>query len=250
MVYGAQQHFSKNYEMLAQCRNSGIKTLFVFDSWKNYLVNFRDPLSGVFYLPSRIAVADQAMKAGILSALAGYTEENIESKIDILGQPAIDASISYISSLSPENVASLRKRYNPDRKILRLFIMEPIREDFLQVNQVDPGYDEYTILEYFLTHLCTENSRVLIKVHPRQKRDEFLKSIPFVLRNARKLFMEIEYDEKIEHLIAIADEIYGMTSISLTVAIRCGKKAGSVQVGRNGYGNTLSNPELEKCLIV
>ena len=86
--------------------------------------------------------------------------------------------------------------------------------------------------------------RILIKPHPRHDKGTiaaFLHS----LSDARTLDYVTVIDEKVEHLVAIADEVYGMTSIALIAAIWAGKKTTSLQVGRNAYGRTLSNPILE-----
>lgn len=249
LIYGAQQNFSRNYEILSGASIRGMESLFVFDSWKNYLINFRDPKNGCVYLPSRIAVVDEEMKEGLLNALSGYVQGELRRRIDILGHPAMDDSVAYIRSLPPKRVCELKAKFNGNRKRLRLFIMEPIREDFLRVNGIDPGYDEYSILDYFLTHCREVDSKVLIKVHPRQS----IKEVQDFLRSERlggeNPFVQVVTGEKIEDLIGIADEVYGMTSIALNVAIRCGKRVRSIQVGRNECGKSLSNSQLEACLV-
>jgi len=250
LVYGARQLFSKNYEMISHSRDAGIETLFVFDSWKNYLINFRDPSDGSMYLPSRIAVVDERMKEGVLKALSGYADEDLEKRVDILGHPAIDNSVAYIRQLTGERISTLKSRYNGEGSgILKLFVMEPIREDFSMVNGMDLGYDEQSILDYFLTRCCRGDEKILVKVHPRQSREE----VQALLHDARRAeagnAVQVVSEEKIENLIAIADEVYGMTSVALHVAIRCGKKVHSIQVGRNEQGKSISNPDLEACLI-
>lgn len=248
LIYGAQNNFKRNYEVIDLCQSLSISTLFVFDSWKNYRINFYDSNTGRLYLPDRIAAIDEYCKQSFIDELRDYIPEDYNEHVDITGHLAIEESSLYINSIKNAQFNKLKLLYNPENKILNLFIMEPIRKDFFETNRLNPGYDEYTILQYYFNNIHKEDERVLIKLHPRQnKEDVYL----FFTDNLKyeKYDYHIVGNEKIEHLLAIADKIYGMTSIALNTAIQAGRNVMSLQIGRTEYGKTLSNPALEEYVI-
>jgi hypothetical protein len=246
IIYGAQQNFKKNYAFVSLCRKHEYKTMFVFDSWKNYLINFVNYEDNCLYLPDKIAVADSLMKNCIKDSLSGHAPENYIEEIGIIGHLPLIDSVNYIKALTQKYKTALQEKYNPDKKQLILFIMEPIRMDFIETNNINPGYDEYTIFTRFLNKYCSCNDKVLVKAHPRQNIDDI--SVFISKLHSTLCEVEIVKDDKIENLIAIADKVYGMTSIALNVSIESGKEVHSIQHGRNSYGESLSNPWLEAVL--
>ena len=246
VVYGAQRQFSRNYQVVAACRDRGMATLFVFDSWKNYRINFHDRRTGRLYLPSKIAVIDARMRKDLADALADVTDASQALDIDCLGQPALEESAACIRDLPEAQREALRKRCNPGGKRVSVFVMEPVLGDYIRTNGIDPGYDECKILCCFFDRFASRSDKVLIKMHPRQT-DEDVKRVRQCIPDG--MDAEILFDEKVEHLMAIADAVFGMTSIALNAAIMAGVKTYSIQTGRNEYGRTMSNPALEECLV-
>ena len=242
LIYGAQTLFSKNYRIVDQCRHKNVDTLLIFDHWKNCLINFRDPETGTLHLPSRVAVIDEYHRECLRKELSPFVAEYFFDSVDVFGQPAISHSVEVIRSLSGASIASLLKKFNPQKKSLALLILEPIRDDFGKDSF--PGYDEFTISEFFFAFCCTNGMRVLIKPHPRHNPDH-IRTFFATKINSSDFDYTVVTDEKVEHLIAIADEIYGMTSIAMMAALYAGKQITSLQINRNRFGRTLSNPYLE-----
>ena len=52
-----------------------------------------------------------------------------------------------------------------------------------------------------------------------------------------------------EDLLAISDEVWGMTTIALVTAINLGKMIKSFQVGRTEIARDMSNPHIEPFVL-
>jgi|TARA_Y100000294_G_scaffold51167_1_gene48198 hypothetical protein len=247
VIYGARKDFILNYALSDRCKQNNMLTLFVFDHWKNYLVNFRNDASGSLYLPSRIAVIDSPMKRALCSVLSPYVSTDYFNCIDIIGNPAIDESVAYLDTMSDEFRTGLKARYNPMGKNLILLILEPIQDDFGADRY--PGYNEFTIIDYFFKHQYSPDTRALVKPHPRHNM-KVISSYFQERYGANGFDVQIIQHEKIENLISISDLVVGMTSISMIPAIKINKPVISLQIDRNDFGKTLSNPYLERCLDI
>lgn len=221
LLYGAQTTFSKNYRIVDLCRKKNIDTLLIFDHWKNCFIDLRDPKTGNLYLPTKVAVIDEHHRASLREELAPFVAEDFFDNVDVFGQPAISESVEAIRRLSAASSTSLLKKYNPRQKKLALLLLQPIRGDFGK--EFFPGYDEFSVSEFFLTSYYTDDMRVLIKPHPRHDPDH-IRTFFADRTNSGNFDYMIVIDEKVEYLIAIADEIYGMTSTAMMSALHAGKK--------------------------
>ena len=90
-------------------------------------------------------------------------------------------------------------------------------------------------------------SRLLVKPHPRQNVDAVKNEIAALSINHRGAEL---YHGETESLISIAEEVWGMTTSALNVALAVGKPIRSFQIGRNAKGERASNPHIEPFAIV
>lgn len=141
-----------------------------------------------------------------------------------------------------------KKRLTPVHKQIVLFLLEPIEDDFGYNNDGTPfiGYTEYSILSYIFSMPDFEDALIIIKPHPRQDVEK-IKAFLMVYAHRDILLLD---NEKLENLIAIADEVIGMTTVALIIALKAGKKIRSIQVGRNERGKILSNSYFEKNIVL
>ncbi|GFK94838.1 hypothetical protein NNJEOMEG_02686 [Fundidesulfovibrio magnetotacticus] len=236
LLYAARSEFHRNRAMLPACRAMGLPTLFAFDSWKNHRVNFVDPDTGETALPGRIGVIDAYQKGLVLEALADVAPPDLAERVFVLGHPALEEQALAVRAVSAERRRELRRVLGAEGRTLRLFLTEPVRQDYYRTNRLDPGYDEFTALEVFLACHTAPGEAAAVKLHPRQNRAEME---AFLAGRA------VLAEGPLEELLAAADHVYGMTSTALHAALAAGKPVTSLQPGRTPYGKTLSHPALE-----
>lgn len=217
LLLGSQVNYDRTQEVLAiaKARNSG--SIFVFDHWKNYGEHFQLNL-----FPDVIVVPDATAKKAVIDAIGRQRDCRVVTQPHV-GIEAAAMRILQITERQPGTIA---------------FLLDPTLEsDGL-------GYDWRTViamLPQFVKKYAPE-AKVLIKPHPRQ-------SSELVSIYLRSLAMPIDkfelVDVETERLIAMSDEVWGMTTIALIAAKHAGKKIRSIQPGRNFAGRRASNHFIE-----
>jgi hypothetical protein len=247
LLFAARSEFHVNRAMMRRCARMGLRTMFVFDSWKNHRLNFVDPVSAEAVFPDKIGVIDAHQKRLLLDELSHAAPPGLEDRVMILGHPALEEQARAVMAIAPERREALRARLGASGRTLRLFLTEPVRLDYRLTNGLDPGYDEFSSLELFLTRHVTPGELAAVKLHPRQHRTEIARHTAAVCPAGVEAVLA---DGPLEDMLACADHVYGMTSTALHVAIAAGLPVTSIQNGRNAYGETLSHPALEARLAL
>lgn len=253
LILGSQMNNNQTHDAIQFCKDKGIFSVFVFDHWTNYLFHFWDDYKSQLYLPDKIFIMDETAKDSLVSELYPWLQtKDFINNIEIVGHPSIEKNVLSIQGMSDEKLADIRSSIGAQNKNVVLFLLEPIEDDFGFDAEGNPalGYTEYSVLRYFFNSLPdSNNTKIIIKPHPRQdlaKIRDFL-SNDTNNRKADFVFME---DADIESLIAVSDEVVGITTVALITALKAGKKIKSIQVGRNKEGHKLSNEYFERNLIV
>lgn len=203
-----------------QARQRGIPTLAILDQWQNYATRF----SGIS-ANERLAYQPDWINCLNEIGWAEMVDEGFDAtKLVAMGHP-------YLSSLKREfaalDISSLRIAQcieASDRVVL--FVSEPIAEHY----GLERGYDQYQVLDYFLTNLDTEYTqpKILVKLHPKDYLSSFAKiSNKFKDLKVRFVCNEISPLE----CLAISDYVFGMSSVMLIEAYVIGKRVASLQPG-------------------
>ena len=251
-VLGSQRDFCRTREVIVLAHHVGFYTIFLFDHWGNYLNHFWNVKSSKLSLPDIVCVMDDLSKQGLIQAFKDISMQKAVSKrVAITGHPGIEEIIRKMKTIGSEHLLSLKSRYNPENKKVILFLLEPKEDDFGYDKNGKPlfGYNEYTVLDYFLTCYPLKNTKVLIKPHPRQdlaKLDSFFSENP----SCQDRDLEVVKHSSLEEMLAIADEVTGMTTVALVTALKAGKKIKSIQVGRNELAMQHSIEYFEQNLII
>ena len=178
-----------------------------------------------------------------------YNEQYLQN-IHIIGQPKIEHSVRVINNYSQTVLKEFRRQIGALNKKVYLFLLEPVHDDFSidEFGKPSLGYDEYTILKYYFDNYQLQNAKVIIKPHPRQ--DIYALNL-FIGKIDHSLFDYYVDDEHVlELLIAVSDEVFGITTAALIIALFSGKPIKSIQVGRNEKGRNESNEYFERNLII
>lgn len=203
-----------------QAKQRGIPSLAFLDQWQNYAVRFSGKLihERLAYQPDWINCLNETGREEMIRE--GFDENKLVS----FGHP-------YLSSLKHDlpalDVARLKAGLHisaADKVVL--FVSEPIREHYGNTR----GYDQYHVLDYFLSSLAdeAEQPKILVKLHPKDNRALFqalaekFKTLP--LQFIGNEFSPIE-------CLAVSDFIFGMSSIMLIEAYVLGKMVASLQPG-------------------
>ncbi|HDY87002.1 MAG TPA: hypothetical protein ENH82_02675 [bacterium] len=235
LVLGSQTSFKSTQDVIGYCRENGIYSIFLFDHWGNYLSHFYDYEKSKLYLPNKICVIDDVSKKSLVSVLTPLLEDkNYINNIVVVGHPGVEKSVADIHNISKKEKVSIRNKIGAGNKKVILFLSEPIEKDLDGKSGL--GYTEYSILTYFFNNFALYNAKVLIKPHPRQD----IKALRSFLANEIN-HMEIDYELaeglSLEEFIAVSDEVFGITTMALVIALKAGKKIKSIQVGRNENAN-------------
>jgi hypothetical protein len=194
----------------------------VFDHWKNYAEHF-----GGQPLPDVIVLPDEIGREHFLAAVGSHAAPHLR----VLPHPGIDAATQRVAALDA-----------PVRKGTIALLLDPTEApDGL-------GYDwRGTLASALAAAEARAASLLLVKPHPRQNIDMVRDEIAVLGRN--RMATEL-YGGETESLIAIAEEVWGMTTSALNVALAVGRPIRSFQVGRNAKGERASNPHIEPFAIV
>lgn len=221
LLLGSQVHFARTHEMLALAKAQQVKSIFVFDHWKNFAEHFRRDL-----LPDTIVVPDVLGRQALLSAIG----ERHADRVVELPHVGVEA-------------AALRILGYPEREpgMVAVLLDPTVEGDGL-------GYDWQTVLASLraLVNRLAPQASVRIKPHPRQKPADVTAWMQS-LEMSPERFQLVDTDT--ERLMAAADEVWGMTTIALVAAHRAGKRIRSIQIGRNAMGRAASNHFIEPFLV-
>lgn len=221
LVVGQSTVFADTQAVLKQAAAAGATSIFVFDHWKNYAAHFGDGP-----LPDLIAVPDKIAAASIVDLFGNATR----SRVRILPHLAIEAAADRI--LTSGIVAQTGT--------VALLLDPTEAADGL-------GYDWRTVLAAVLSRKHSQSvRRILVKPHPRQDVEVVARELSLI----EQAHIEAEmFSGDTEHLIALASEVWGMTTIALNIALAANKPIRSFQFGRNDIGLRASNPHLEPYVI-
>ncbi|ACH40728.1 hypothetical protein Gbem_3736 [Citrifermentans bemidjiense Bem] len=222
-------------------RARGVPSLALVDQWQNYAVRFSGPGEGerLAYLPDFINCIDE------VGAVEMIREGFQPGMLVRFGHPSLSQLRRQARNLQREEI---RRRLGiPATQQVALFVSEAIREHYGRSR----GYDQYDSLGLFLDLVADSGTGIkpVIKLHPKDEAslfDPMLRS-----RNLQPLMIANELSSL--ECIALADRVYGMTSIMLIEAYLLGKPVLSLQPGlavedplvlsRHGMVPRLGTPE-------
>lgn len=221
LLLGSQVRYARTHEMLEAAQARQVGSIFVFDHWKNYADHFRPDL-----LPDHIVVPDALGRQALLSAIG---EQHV-ARVMELPHVGIEA-------------AALRILSYPEREpgMVALLLDPTVAADGL-------GYDWQTVLASLpaLLERHAPQATVRIKPHPRQNPADVTAWMQALAMSPER-FQLVTTDT--ERLMAVADEVWGMTTIALVAANHAGKRIRSIQSGRNAVGRAASNHFIEPFLV-
>lgn len=172
----------------AWARDKGIPAVAVMDSWQNYSMRFKHPVSGkIEHLPTRLAAMDAgAAKDMVADGLP-------KAMLSVTGHPGLEAAGTALRS---RRVAKTGAAMHPSRsrlasgKSLRIcHFSQPLR-DFWGDSL---GYDEFAVAKDLISLIpvlekgLKRKINLAIKLHPKESRSLFRKEVGKLPSNVKIL---------------------------------------------------------------
>jgi hypothetical protein len=245
LLLGSQVNFPRTWDVLAACARHGVASVFFFDHWKNYARHFVPDDGRPPILPDLIAVPDDLCREGLIAALtaAGIPPALSTPRLRTLGHFAVSAAAGRITATAPDVLDAARRKYGAVGVRTVGVLPDPTERA-----PIDLGYDWRDALAAMADRARRDagDARFLVKAHPRQDPQE----VAAALAAWRMIGLNVAMGpDDAELLIALADEVWGMTSVALVTALTVGKPIVSFQPGRNAAGAADSNPHIEPFVI-
>lgn len=245
VIMGQQVNFERAYSRLKYLKEAGIETVFVSDHWKNIAKTFKPAEDAAIFLPDHFYVPDQfAYDVQIQSLLAhGLNRADVENALEIFVNVGVEQSAELIAAVPPDELRQLKNRYK-SRGMTIVMMLDCIQDEEKKIL----GFDWKSALDQAVTHFqsCYKNGKLLIKPHPRQDLGEVEE---YISQYGLGISLELVKEPKGEPFIALADEVWGITTILLAVALRVGKPIKVFMPERTREGERESNAHIEPYLV-
>lgn len=245
ILIGTQMNYKLSIQMMDLCRDAGLFTICLLDGWGNYLKVFQDPDDLSIHQTDLVFAMDEVAKKDLVREISSsIVDSTFFKKVIIIGHKGIERTVSIIRNMPEETIRGLRHRLNPAGKNLVLLALEPIEElGYLDDGTPFLGFNEFTMMKYFFERMDYSSSKILIKPHPRHEAGTIKRFVSEKISSAGYDYEFVE-NEDLNNLLAIADEVVGMTSTVLIIAHKCGRKIKSLQIGRNENARRIIKPNL------
>lgn len=203
-----------------QAKQRGIPSLAFLDQWQNYIIRFsgNKDHERFAYLPDWINCLNEMGREEMI-------QENFdENRLVTFGHPYLSSLKHDLQALDAARLKAGLHLAKEDK--VALFVSEPIREYYGDKR----GYDQYQVLDYFLSSFVgvAERPRILVKLHPKDSQSLFQDlAKKFDALSPQFIGNELSSLE----CLAVSDFIFGMSSIMLIEAYVLGKTVISLQPG-------------------
>lgn len=242
LVLGSQLDFDLTYSYLQKSRAISMTTVFVFDHWKNYLEHFTSNLRQPTLLPNYVFFPDQLCKDEFEKRIDGFALTKELFNPVITGHLAIEHKIQNFSKISADLLESLKQKYGLKGQKLILILLDPENKQeafgFTLEKNLRAMYKK-------LLNATDETITVVIKPHPRQDLALFNEVMHSAWNTEKVAYQLADNADSLEAMIAISQEVWGITTMGLVLAKRMGKCIKSFQIDRNALGSLQSNSHIE-----
>jgi len=242
IAMGQQVNFSAAHAILKSCQDHEIVTLFFSDHWKDITGIFQPRDDGLVF-PEKLFLPDEIAYDIFMEQMSKkkYFDFLCQERIEVIPHLGVESSIADISNISSEERQFLRRKFSHDTGCIILLALDPTERD----DEVDVGYCWRDVVNEAITYRDQNYPKAFmwIKPHPRQNKN-------MVADYCNELGTKISLVEgSVEPYIAAADEVWGMISVVLIVALKIDKPIRSFQPNRNQFGMDESNSYIEPYLI-
>ena len=247
MFMGQQVEFDRAYNRLSQFKESGFETIFISDHWKEINKSFKLSDNHNLILPDLFLVPDELaykIQKNSLEQL-GASKVQISKMLRRFVHLGLINSIQKIESLKKADAKFIKDKYEiyDSERIIVMMLDCILPEEKKKI-----GFDWRTSLQLAIEHfsLNEPEAQLLVKPHPRQSR---LDVENFVLSYSSNKKIKVVEEKDPEPFVLIANEVWGITSILLVLALKVDKPIKSFMPNRTELGKRESNEHIEPFVI-
>lgn len=242
IAMGQQVDFGAAHTLLKSCQNHEVATLFFSDHWKD--------ISGIFHthdkkwvFPDKLFLPDQIAYDSFIEKMREKKcfDSLYQDRIEVIPHLGVESSIADIFNVSLLEKQNIRKTFSEDTGCVILLALDPTERD----DEVDVGYCWRDVVKEAVDYRDQNyvEACLWIKPHPRQDKRMVAKFCDGIGKRIRLV------EGAVEPYIASADEVWGMISVVLVVALKADRPIRSFQPNRNQSGIDESNPYIEPYLV-
>ncbi|WP_417613206.1 hypothetical protein [Owenweeksia hongkongensis] len=241
---GQQVDFDRAYQRIKLYKSLGADVHFISDHWKDISQSFRPTPDQAYVLPDYLYVPDSAAYDKQVEWLEahGIPRDIVQSTVVDFFHPGIERSLKLISDVSSEMRLELLSKYSANRHVITMMLDCTTKHDRKVL-----GFNWETALtaamDFFIEQY--DDATLLVKPHPRQSKEEVLE---FLSTRACPRVHMVEEDNP-ERFVAISDEIWGITTVLLVVALKAGRKIKVFMPERTPAGAAESNVHIEPYIV-
>ena len=246
IIMGQQVEFFNTYKRMRDFIDAGLAIIFVSDHWKDISKSFRPSNAYRMILPEKLFVPDelayQLQFQYLLSV--GATKTQLQNSLEIFGHTGVELSLQKISQLEEDRLKILRKKYCLKQSSTIVMFL-----DAITISEGKKlGFNWKTALRQAVQHLASRrgNYRLLVKPHPRQSLSEVSR---YIARYSDYVDVRIVEEPEPEPFIYLAEEVWGITTVLLIVALNANKKIIAFMPNRTFLGQKESNAHIEPFLF-
>lgn len=249
-VLGSQTSYAETHFWLKFSQELNISSLFIFDHWKNFSQHFVTSDEKVL-LPDHIFVPDERAKTSLSNALYVFDNKvlsKLESRVLISGHFSLEDACKKIKEIGDKQKKQFRSSLKLDDSFLILILLDPDQNE----NEPKVGYTVESIVTYWADYIPKHRAtaRFIIKPHPRQDKTKLIGLLTHYFDKIHINYCCSRDNDSLEDLLAVADEVWGVTTIGLILSKLLSKPILSFQIGRNAVGLEMSNEYIEPYTIV
>ena len=239
LIMGQQVNFERAYERLKYFRSLEIETIFISDHWKSIERSFKPDETTKVILPHHFYVPDQIAYDVQMQNLTahGISENELKRVMEVFIHPGVEYSLEQVKSFSTKE---LKTKYNTSGETIVMML------DCIQDSEKERlGFDWKCALAQAVKHFQSSypsNASLLVKPHPRQE-PEIIQAHLKKYKSDKRIKMVTEPIG--EPFVAMADEVWGITTILLIVALKAGKPIKVFMPNRTVLGKKESNAHIE-----
>lgn len=246
VLMGQQVDFEQAYARLHLLRQKNYQTLFISDHWKDIATLFRPHPANQPLLPHRFLVPDQEaynLQKGTLPTI-GLSAPQIENCLEVFIHTGVSRALDKIDQVTSTQLDQLRARYQISGRSIIMLLDNVDRKGTALLGF---GWQNCLDLAIAYKEEYEPEAKLLVKPHPRQDYGE----VKAYIDNLRSTgHIELVSETEGEPFIKLCDEIWGMTTVLLVVALQAGKPVRAFMAERTEIGALDSNAHIEPYAIL
>lgn len=197
-------HYGPEKLALRLSKKFQVETIAVIDHWTNFLERFTMPEAKEIIFPQNIYFSDE-IQADLLRPLVSNNSELIQ------------IPNYYLDDLRQDFNS---RKMGEDRKYKILFLDEPLKDDAVELDLDDHGYDEFSAFRFLLENIHktgVDCKTIIIRLHPRSVKNKYDE----IMKEYSSFMIEYSTNSNLVDDLVQVRSAFGCTTMALIVSDFC-----------------------------